>query len=245
MNIWRQLAGTLLLSSILITPAQSQLNAGVIFFDPPLVISATQGFNIDMLNRICSGMQQQCNIVQLNLDEVFPALDEGKIDFFMGVFISPERARKYIFSIPYMLSQGLFITSSAKNYTSVSQLKGARVGIITEEGAAGIFHSYIRTNYPDLFTLVEYKTTQDVINALNNQDIDAAVIHATAANYWVQNSSGNLKNIGNAFTLGDGEAAIALPSQRDLIRNINVQIEKIENDGDYIEIYNNYFANSM
>lgn len=219
------------------------LKIGVVFFDPPLVYNVNQGFNIEIINRLCRGINQTCDIQLMKLNEAFPSLDNKLIDAFVGVFITPQRQQKYIFTLPYLLSQGRFMALANTKLTSVEQLKGKKVGIVAEEAGGGVFHDYIAATYPNSFDLVNFTDVQDILTALINGSIDAAVIHNTAVDYWVQNSAGKFSTVGPLFSVGAGESIMALPANQALIDGFNVQIKQIEANGEYLNFYNTYFPN--
>lgn len=220
---------------------QAAIRVGVMLFDPPMVISATQGFHVDLANKLCEGLHEQCIIKPMEWDKLFVALDKKEIDLQMGVFITLKRAKHYLFSIPYMPSNGRFITLTENNITSLDQLKGQKVGTLQEEDSSGIFRSYIRANHLDSFKMVDYEDLESLLNSLVKGSTKAALAHSTSVDYWVANSSGNFSPVGPAFPLGNGYSIMALPENKELIDNINVQIQKIKANGDYEKIYNTYF----
>jgi len=219
----------------------ADIKVGIIFFDPPLVVSPNQGFNVDLMKQICTGMKQNCQMVPKQWYELFPALNNREVDIIMGAFISPERAKNYIFSLPYMLSKGQFITLKDSGLTSLEQLKGKKVGLIKEETNSGIFHDYVQANFYNQFQVLDYDDVEDLMTALNNKTIDAAMMFNITAGYWIQNSDNTFVTLGSSFTIGEGEAIMALPDNIQLINMINQQIKQMENDGVYLNLYQRYF----
>ncbi|MBA3537443.1 MAG: transporter substrate-binding domain-containing protein [Tatlockia sp.] len=223
---------------------QAELKIGVMFFDPPLVMSPIQGFHIDLANKICEGLQEKCIIRPMEWSQLFIALNKGELDLVMGVFYTPQRAQNHIFSIPYMTSRGRFIVLSANKITAFSQLKGRKLGTLKEEINTGVFASYIQAHYLNYFNVIDYKDIGILLTALANNSTKAALIHARAVNYWVANSSGIFTPLGPAFKLGDGYTIMALPAKQELIDNINKQLNKILSNGDFAKIYNTYFSDA-
>lgn len=239
-TICRQmLSGIVLL--LCLNSSFATIRVGAIFFDPPLVLSASQGFNITLANRICQGMGQQCEIVQMEWKKLFPALDNSEIDMIMGVYITQSRQQKYIFSLPYMLSQGRFLTLSSNHITDVDQLKGLKVGLLTEEADTGVFHQYVQQTYNNLFQVSDYDNVEDLLAALISKSVSAVILPHSVTNYWMQSSDGRFAAIGPVFNLGQGSAIMALPQNQPLINSINQALKSMEDNGDYLSIYRMYF----
>lgn len=232
------------LSAYLFFPAsaEAQLKIGVMFYDPPLVMSSIQGFHVDLANRICKGLNETCTIIPMEWSKLFPALDKGEIDLIMGVFSTLERAEKYIFSIPYMISRAQFMVRTADKITNFDELKGTKLGILLEEVGSGVFSGYLKAHYLNFFKIIEYKDINQIVTALDNKSVKAAFFHEKAINYWVQNSSGIFKTIGPAVKVGEGYTIMALPVRQDLINNVNQQILQIKASGDFAKIYSIYFG---
>lgn len=225
----------------LVNPSQAKLTIGVTFFDPPFVYSSDQGFNIDLAQAICKGMNQECVIRPMLWNKLFLAVDKGDIDVLMGAYITPERAKKYQFTIPYMLSQGCFVTLTSNHLDFIQQLHGLKIGIVQEEKNSGVFHNFVDFHYPGLFKLVDYKDLPSLLKALSQKSISAAVVHNHAVDYWVNSSNGLLTTVGPIFNIGEGIGLLTLPRNVTLITQMNKQLIRLQNNGDYLKIYNKYF----
>ena len=221
---------------------QAALKIGVLFFDPPLVISASQGFHVDLAKKICEGLKQECIIKPMKWEQLFIALDKGTIDLQMGVYVTPERAKKYIFTIPYMVSKGRIFALTENKLTRMSQLQGKKFGTLKEENDTGVFQSYIQKTYPNLFNVVEFDDISSLLTALANNSIKAALMHAVAVNYWIANSSGEFSPIGDSFLLGGGYTMMALPSNQALVNAVNAQLKYIVANKEYEAIHSMYLG---
>ncbi|WP_019215763.1 type 2 periplasmic-binding domain-containing protein [Legionella tunisiensis] len=87
-----------------------------------------------------------------------------------------------------------------------------------------------------------YEGPLSLIAALNQSDTDAIFLDSLSMKYWRQTSDGILINVGKPMRVGEGFAIMALPQNADLIESINQQLLKIEKDGSYIRLYNNYLT---
>lgn len=229
-------------SLFLSTSAHAVIKIGTYFFDPPLVFALNQGFYIDLIHALCKGLEEECQIIPMDFNQFFVSLDNKTIDLAFGVSISSTREKNYIFSLPFMLAQGQFLTATNKNITSIDQLKGQKIGTIKEESTEGIFYAYLLSTYNNLFTITLFDDVEDIITALDNGDISAAFIHHSSAQYWQQNSSNSLSLLGAPVTLGEGSSAMALPENAALIDKVNQQLQLLESNGTYLTIFKTYFG---
>lgn len=234
----------LLLCFYSLNPSYAELRVGTLFFDPPFVLSTTQGFDIDLINLICKKMNEQCRLIPMDLHHFYTALDKKKIDIAIGgIAISSIHESKYIFSLPYMLSKGQFLTLKSSTISSVADLKDQTVGVITGENEYGVSSTYLRRTYGTSIDIEEYSDTENLLTALNSGDIAAALMHRSSVVYWVQNGGSQFKALGDVALVGDGIGIMALKGNEALIGRINQLLKAIENDGSYLTLYTTYFAN--
>jgi ABC-type amino acid transport substrate-binding protein len=221
----------------------ANIKVGTVFFYPPFVISTGDGFDIDLIRTICQRIKETCDIVPMDYTNLFTSINEGKIDLAIaGISISQNRGTKYLFSLPYMLSKGQFLTLKSYNFTSISDLTGKKVGLIKGEQDGGVIDAYLIQNYGNQFQAIPYNDIEDLITALNEGDVSAAFLHRSSANYWKQNGAGQFELLGGPVSLGEGIGIMALPSQTDLIARINQQLQTMEKDGTYLNLYTIYFT---
>ena len=225
--------------------SHAALKIGVIFFEPPLVISASQGFHIDLAKKICEGLKQECIIKPMKWDKLFIALDKGDIDLQMGVYITPERAKKYIFTIPFLVSKGRLFSLTKNHFTTISQLQGKKLGTLKEENELGVFHKYIENTYPNVFNVVDFDDIGNLVTALAENKIQAGLLRAASVDYWLANSSGEFSAIGTSFLLGAGYSLMALPSNQALVNAVDQQLKRIIDSKEYDTIYNMYLNTSV
>ncbi|WP_155831630.1 transporter substrate-binding domain-containing protein, partial [Legionella oakridgensis] len=101
------------------------IKVGTMIFYPPFVMSVNQGFDVDLIQSLCRRTNLQCQMVPMDFNKIFGALDSGAIDVAIGgIVITPERLNRYIFTTPYLLSKGEFLTLQDNNLQSITGLKG-------------------------------------------------------------------------------------------------------------------------
>lgn len=230
--------------SLSFSPVYAVINVGIVFFYPPFIMSPSEGFDVDLAGQLFKRLNLQYKLIPMNFSDLFPALDSGRIDIALGgICISPAREKKYIFSLPYMLSKAQFMTLKSNNIKSVLDLQGKNVGVIQGETEGGVFNDYLSEHFANNFTIVKFTDMEDIISALNSGNIAAVFILRSSANYWQQNGGGAFVEIGAPIAIGEGIAIMALPKNAALIEQINQQLQAMEKDSIYINLYNTYFAN--
>ncbi|MFC3907640.1 transporter substrate-binding domain-containing protein [Legionella dresdenensis] len=230
-----------LLFSFGITPAQAKIKIGTVFFDPPFVMAPGQGFNYDLIATICKGLQEDCQIQQMDFGTLFTAVTNGRVDLAVGISIDSQRKNNFIFSLPYMLSKAQFMISTNNKVKTIANLQNGKIGIIKED-QNGILYNYLMSQSTYQFKIVTFDDIEDLITGLNENTINAAFIHAPSLAYWVQNSDGQFAALGAPVTLGEGIAFMGLANQQALIQSINQQLQKMETDNAYLNLYKNYFS---
>lgn len=218
------------------------LNVGILTFDPPYVYSPSEGFDIDLTRDICAGLKTKCNLIFMNFNQFFSGLDNGKIDFALGgIFIDP--TSQYIFSLPYIVGRGQFMTLKNSPYHTIADLKGTTVGVIKGNPAGNFFADFLANTYPGMFHAKDYDNVNDIVTALNNNLISAAFIRRSSVRYWTLNDLA-FRELGPVHQIGTGIGIMSTPQHAALIMQINQVILNMESDNSYITLYNTYFYNN-
>lgn len=227
-----------------LTPAHATIKVGIVMFFPPFVMNDGEGFDVDFIRILCQRLQQDCQLSSMNFSKLFTALNQGDIDIAIGgITIPQDRDNLYLYSLPYMLSKGAFMVLKSSKYKHVNNVYGKTLGIIKGRQDGGVFFNYIISNYPGKFQIQLYDTMGDLISALNQGQVAAVFIHESTTIYWQQNGAGAFATLDKPEPVGDGIAIAALPKSQALIIAINQQIENIEQNQVYINLYNTYFGN--
>src|SRR3990167_8832986 len=122
------------------TSLVASIKVGTVFFYPPFVLSPGSGFDIDLSKVLCQRLQEQCQFIPMNFNQLFSALNAHQIDIAIGgISISNMQTGNYIFSLPYMLSKGQFLVLKNGPLNSILELEGKIVGVIRGEGTGGLF----------------------------------------------------------------------------------------------------------
>lgn len=223
------------------TPTYADIRVGTVFFYPPFVLGPIQGFDIDLLRDLCERMKQNCPLYPMEYNKLFSALSEDKIDIVIAaIIITPSRRQRFIFSLPYMLSTGQFLVRKNDPIKTTDELQNKKIGLVF--GDRSLFYAYLSNTYDNEIEITLYNDMEDVINALNNGEIAATLLPEETAEYWEENGGNLFRKLGKSFMIGDGMAIMAMPKNAPLIQEINTQLQAMEKDNAYLNLYHTYFS---
>jgi polar amino acid transport system substrate-binding protein len=241
----------LLMCSSFLTHAADKppLRVGVVAFAPPFVMQSSHqefyGFDIATMHYVCTHLKRQCNYIPMALDELMLAVETGDVDLGIGgIIITLQRSRLVRFSTPYLPSDGQFITSVKTNIKppfNLKQLSGKRIG--TLNGSA--FERTVRFMEIKKPHLVSFERDGELIDALRAQSIKLALLSVPKAHYWMSNSSGLFKPIGEPFPVGFGFSVAIAPNQPTLTQDLNAAMFAYHASDDFKHNYNVYFKNEF
>lgn len=223
----------------------AEIKIGISYYNPPFVFNTKQGLDIDLMNEICQKTLGQCTFVQLKYADLFSALRNKQIDLAIGALsITDEKLHEFYFSMPYLLNRGQFLIADTNNAKSINDLHGQKVGVFQGDKNGTLYSGYLQSNYANQFQTIPYDNVNKMIADFQNKALDALFVNEDSALYWVHNSFGKLKLLGPPADLGSGLAIVALPENKKLIQQINMVLEEIENNGDYLRLYRTYIQSS-
>lgn len=222
----------------------STITIGVMNYAPPFSYPLDNGnhfygFSIDLMDAICKLIHQECLYKGVHLGDEINELNSGIIDVsFSPNPISLNPPNHLIYSLPYLSSNLQFITYNGSQIKSIEQLINKKIGVLQDT----LLQHLLNSKYGLKNTIIRYDTLANMIVALTDKKVDAILVNETVAKYFVQNSSSQLKLIGNVIRLGYGYGILALKSNEKLISEINNALIELESDGTYLKIYNKYFG---
>lgn len=170
-------------------------------------------------------------------DDLFTDLNAGKIDLAIAaITITNERQRAFLFSLPYLASEARFVTTKNNSITSLKKLNNKAIGIIR----GSLFKQLITQKFK-INTIKEYPSTNQLISALNQHEVDALLIDDFSADYWIASNNTLFKGLGKPFPVGIGYGVMAKMDSTALINQINQALKHIEKNGFYLSLYKKYF----
>ncbi|KTC99446.1 transporter substrate-binding domain-containing protein [Legionella erythra] len=224
-------------------PAEAKVKIGTPIFDPPFVMNDSHfvntGFDVDLMQRICSRLKWECEFVTMPKQRLLEALGSGEIDYAMGALaITPERETQFLFTIPYFLSSGGFIVMAKSPLTSINPLAGKRIGVM--EGT--VYADYL-LHHPELkVDLQVYSNIGGLVEAMKTDKIDAAFINYYSVLYLEHQYPGIVESLKESIKVGYGMGIATRRGNEKEVQQMNAIITEFENDGTFVMLYNYYFT---
>jgi|TARA_R110002126_G_scaffold187410_1_gene336038 polar amino acid transport system substrate-binding protein len=230
--------------------AQNQpIRVAIPSFAPPFVmrdsLNQYYGFDIATMDYICRVIDRPCEYLPMDADDLIPALQKKQADIAIGgIVITFRNARRVRFSTPYMVSKAQFITTNQAPFTSpfkIKQLSEKRIGVLNGSAFAETVTN-MKLYQPRVIT---FERDGDIIEALNANTIDIALLGQLQVNYWQIHSNNRLKQIGRPFPIGLGFSIAMMPGDLPFWRALNNAVIQYQESKDYIRNYNLYFPESF
>jgi polar amino acid transport system substrate-binding protein len=225
------------------------LRVAVPAFSPPFVMQSAKnqfnGFDIATIEYVCKTLKRRCEYIPTDFKNLLPTLNAQKADVAIGgIIITVKRSNKINFSIPYLASQAQFIATDKTNLKrpfQLTQLADQRIGILND----GAFRRSIRLLDIKEPALVSFNQDNELVHALNTDQITLALLTLPKANYWKSNSSDLFKPVGKPFPVGFGFAIAVSPDNTALIKAINLAILDYQDSGEFKKNYNLYLQEGL
>ncbi len=189
------------------------------------------GFDADIATEIARRLGREAVLVQTDWAGIQAGLQSGKFDLICGsMAITPARLEVMHFTLPYYVS-GAQVFALAGTET----LEGARIGV-TEAST----YEYFINEHPEIFgeaTVLRFGGEAESVAAMNAGKIDALVSDRIVGGFYI--SRGGAAEIAPFGDLLYREVIgiAARQSDGDLVRQVNVALLEIVQDGTYARIY--------
>jgi ABC-type amino acid transport substrate-binding protein len=197
------------------------------------------GFTIDLANLVFEPDKFKLELSSDTWNQVYKKLVEGKIDVAAPVAIVEERKKEVYFSKPIFTRHvGLYTSKGFSKNISLKNLEDFMVGVMKSDYTETLLKEKLGVN-----KYYTYPTIEDLIYALVDGKIDAALMSQEIANYFLVKNGlrdrAELK-IKNIFTV---KSAFAVSKKRpELVAYINQRLNFFTNKGIFDELYYNYFS---
>ncbi|WP_419419051.1 transporter substrate-binding domain-containing protein [Legionella sp. D16C41] len=240
----------LLFINIWVFAQNNPIRVGVDNFYPPNVMRAGNnqvfGFDITLMERICKLINRQCVFYPMPFAKLLNMLEKGDIDVALGaITITPDRAARVAFSKPYLDSQARFLGNNSIKPTefNLNLLKNYNIGVV----AGTIFPQVLESLGIQNPKITSFERLDFMIDALNDGEIDIAIMDNANALYWQQQSSGRLIALGKAFKYGYGIGIAINRNENDLLKEVNNALEQYLQGADFKGDYDKFlgYLNTM
>lgn len=205
-----------------------------------------QGWEIDLMNAVCTEMKAKCEIVDIAWDGIIPALLEKKFDvIWSSMSITDERKKVIDFTDKYYYSANVLVGAKADtrafDVTKPDTFKGATVAA----QSASLQATYLQQKVGNVADLKIYPTLDDEIADLQTGRVDLMAASAIQISDFLKKPEGQAYEIKvtlpheKMFGYGDGGGVrkedVALRDR------LNVAIKAVRASGEYDTITKRYF----
>ncbi|STX29367.1 arginine ABC transporter substrate-binding protein [Legionella beliardensis] len=243
----RKLSYFILISILyFVSPSYAAVKVGILQFDPPFVTTdkrfVLSGFDIELMKCICSELNWSCKFVIFkDYSKLIDALLTNNVDYAMsGIVITPLKNPNLLFSIPYLISAGNFITlKSNTEITNLASLQNKKVGVLAGRG----YGEYLKQNPSALnLQVVDYYNYMDLLNDFYTKKVDAIFLNNYTAMYLLHQYPDFVKLINTSISFANGIGILSRADNKENIDRINALLTRFETDGTFVTLYNYNFA---
>lgn len=204
------------------------------------------GFDIDLAEAVFEKYNIKVTWQPINWELKEEELNNGNIDLIWnGYTMTPERAKKVLFTNPYMKSSQALVTKKSSTITTASDMTNKILG--AQSGSSGYSAfldnpSYLKDTVKDNDAILYDTFTQAFIDLENNR-IDALLVDDVYANYYLT-QNGKLNDYTVITTeLESGDFAVgARQEDKTLVSKINNAFIELYKNGKYQEISKKWFG---
>ncbi|MCR4818465.1 MAG: transporter substrate-binding domain-containing protein [Fretibacterium sp.] len=174
---------------------QKVLDAGQLLFGfdadfPPMSFADGEGeivgFDIDMLQEVCSRLGVEFIKRPINWNTKEDDLNRWRVDCIGGLLITPGRAERMDLSEPYIKEALIFVVPGSSSARSLDDLKGKKIGV--QSGSKPQEALKALDIYKEI-SVATLKNNLDILQELKRGTLDAGLVDSVAAYYFVALSS--------------------------------------------------------
>lgn len=188
------------------------------------------GMDIELIDRVLYELGYQAEYLDMELGAVIASIDSNKADMTLGMYSTPEREEKLLFTAPYfanpqvLVSRGeSSINADTSQYTALSQLSGKIVACQVGSIADILVNSVV----PNV-TYSYFNTLTDQLAALQNSKVEAIPVDEPVARLSVSKNP-DLTILPERIV--EDHYGVALQKNSELTDQVNSAIEQLKADG--------------
>ncbi len=214
-------------------------------YTKPDNLDALIGFEVDLMKAVAGKLKQKAKFVQCQWDQMLLELGRENINLAVnGYEYTPDRARKYLASVPYYIYEVQLCARKdgpIHGWEILEKLKpdGTRWRIAVLEASSA--DRYVTERFGDGCLIQRYTGTAECLRLVDQQQIDATVQDLPALQYFIEEQ----QKFSNLHTVGHPQAPgwyvmYARAEQKPLIDAVNTAIEELHAEGELRQIYARY-----
>ena len=202
-----------------------------------------KGWEIEIVNALCTAMEEDCEIVPIAWDGIIPALLSEKIDVITAsMSITEERMKTIDFSDKYYNTPAVLVGPKSMEMTGdPASLDGRYVGVQVSTTHA----NYVDVHFADTAEVKTYNTFDEHNQDLVAGRIDAVVGDSLAFQDFLNSDAGQdyevKAELNDVAIFGPGVGGGIRKGDTELREKMNAAIQQIREDGTYDAISDKYF----
>lgn len=197
------------------------------------------GFDVDLAQAIGQRLGVEVELVNVGFDSLYDALYAGRFDAIISALpYDPLLYGDVAYSISYFnAGQVLVVRTDEKGISEVKDLSGKRLGVeLASEG--DVLGRRLQKKIEDL-SLQTYMVPQDVLQALKEGEVKAAIVDAVSAHQFIA-VEGGVQVAGDPLTDELYVVAVRLDSPL-LLKAINEALVEMREDGTLEKLQRKWF----
>lgn len=196
------------------------------------------GFDMQLIEAVADRMGAKVEVENITFSDLIAAVKDNKVDAVIsGMEGTDARAKDLTFSDPYFDKAGYSILARADDeaVSGWEDLKGKVVGT-----QAGTRHTEISVDV-GAERVQSFDQKENVIKALKDGTVEAAVLDTPVAMYYAKHDSG-LKLAGEPKLSEKGLVIVVKKGNTELQKEINAALKSLREDGTYDSLYAEWFG---
>ncbi|MFJ9390583.1 substrate-binding periplasmic protein [Nocardioides sp. NPDC101246] len=200
------------------------------------VDGVTKGFDYQMARSVADGMGAEPRFVEMEFNELFPALEAGKIDMIGAQVTKTEEAeRKYDFSVPYFVTYVSFLAPQNSAIKSRDDIDGKNIAVV--EGT--VQERYLEEQYEDV-TVIKAKNAEAAVRSMGRGEADAFFYGAPYSESIIKGAPIPLTEP-IVYQAEDAPIGFVVREGDERKEQIDGVIEDMVLDGEWVKIKSDYF----
>lgn len=204
-----------------------------------------KGWEIELMDAVCTEMKEKCSIVESSWDGLIPALTAKKLDvIWASMSITDERLKTIDFTNKYYKTPSKLIgPKDQKPGATVEDVKGKTIGV----QVATIQSEYFNKHFAKQADQKTYQTLDEALQDLASGRIDYVFADSIVLNEFLNSPTGKdcCADMGNVAddtdVLGLGVGGGLRKEDTELKKKLNDAIAAVRASGKYDEISKKYF----